>query len=72
MQDRCFICLHFHLDRQGRLHTISTQRQPAGGTSSTGITSSTPGPARQYNVEESNVQLGVMVRKGVGGTCPLR
>lgn len=30
------------------------------------------GGVTQYSIEQSNVQLGVMVRKGVGGTCPLR
>lgn len=62
LQDRSFICLHYHLDQQGQLHPVSTTPASAGSN----------GTAVRYSVEQSNVQLGVMVRKGVGGTCPLR
>ena len=68
MQDRSFVCLHFHLDDQGQLHPCTTA--PAANNAHGG--SSGEAEAQRFTVEQSNVQLGVMVRKGVGGTCPLR
>ena len=81
LQDRSFICLHFHLDQHGQLHPVaaveasSSSGGAAAGSAGSGggsRSSSTDGGGRQYSLEQSNVQLGVMVRKGVGGTCPLR
>lgn len=59
------MCLHYHLDAHGRLHPCSV-----GSDGSVGVPAASVQPP--YSIEQSNVQLGVMVRKGVGGTCPLR
>lgn len=84
LQDRSFACLHFYLDASGRLHSCTATDGTGGGgggdaagaaagCSSGAAGSGGSGEARPYfTVEQSNVQLGVMVRKGVGGTCPLR
>lgn len=62
LADRCFVCLHFRLDGAGQLHPVDGGAAAAGGA----------GSGVQRGVEGSNVQLGIMLRKGVGGTCPLR
>ena len=68
------MCLHFHLDSTGgALHPCTLAAEAPQQQSVAGSPSGTQQQQqRQYSVEESNVQLGVMVRKGVGGTCPLR
>lgn len=72
-QDRSFVCLHYHLDAHGRLHPCSAGSDGMGGSVGNAL-GGVPAAAvhQQYSIEQSNVQLGVMVRKGVGGTCPLR
>ena len=85
MQDRSFACLHYRLDSEGRLHPVSTATGPRPAQSAAGSASpaaasgsaAAAGPAAAAapsgcGIERSDVQLGVMVRKGVGGTCPLR
>jgi hypothetical protein len=75
LQDRSFICLHFHLDQHGQLHPVAAveaSRSSSSGALGGGSSGTDGSGGRQYSVEQSNVQLGVMVRKGVGGTCPLR
>lgn len=66
LQDRSFVCLHYHLDSQGTLHPVDISPTASTGNCCNGCT------AERHTVEQSNVQLGMMVRKGVGGTCPLR
>lgn len=69
------MCLHYHLDGRGRLHPCSKAGAGMGSSSSSaagGAADQQQAKERQYGIEQSNVQLGVMVRKGVGGTCPLR
>ncbi|EFN53716.1 hypothetical protein CHLNCDRAFT_136563 [Chlorella variabilis] len=49
LQDRSFICLHYHLDQQGQLHPVSTTPASAGSN----------GTAVRYSVEQSAArQLG--------------
>lgn len=85
LQDRSFACLHYRLDAEGRLHPVSAtadaqpERRAAGSAGPVledgGAAAAGPAAAAgsgACGVEQSDVQLGVMVRKGVGGTCPLR
>lgn len=77
-QDRTFVCLHYCLDADGRLHPVAAD--PAGSSASGAPVGADHGSggsdggdtSHRRSIEGSNVQLGVMVRKGVGGTCPLR
>lgn len=72
-QDRCFTCLHYRLDGQGRLHPVAAPPCAPDGVEESGGGGGGPGAAAVAAcLAASNVQLGVMVRKGVGGTCPLR
>ena len=70
------MCLHFHLDSTGgalqpcTLEADAPQQQSVGSRPQ-GMQQQRQ-RQRQYSVEESTIQLGGMVRKGVGGTCPLR
>lgn len=64
LADRCFHCLHFRLDDAGKLHPAPTVSRHGGCSGGGGAAAAGP--------EASNVQLGIMLRKGVGGTCPLR
>ena len=84
VRDRTFVCLHYHLDAEGHLHACQNlpgeqaAADDAGGTGvplgSTGAAGSSAVPPlrQQHGITDSNVQLGIMIRKGVGGTCPLR
>lgn len=68
------MCLHYHLDAHGRLHpcSMNSAGMSHSGSSASGGAARQQQEQQQYGIEQSNMQLGVMVRKGVGGTCPLR
>lgn len=57
--DKIFICLHYYLDSHGNLIpcTIEDKKNKK---------------SKEYDIEDSNVQLSILVRKGVGGTCPYK
>ena len=70
LADKSFVCLHYWMDpRTGAVHPCAAAAADAG---SEAAAAGAEGRTRAYSIRESNLQVGVMVRKGVGGTCPLR
>jgi hypothetical protein len=74
LQDRTFLCLHYRLDRAaaGGLALRPCCAAPAPATAGGGAPQDGDGGGGVWGVAESDVQVGVLVRRGVGGTCPLR
>ena len=86
LADRTFMCLHYRLTATGQLLPCSVAPAappgPAGTaappTSAQAPAAATPAgspssPARcALAVQESNVQIGILIRKGIGGTSPAR
>jgi len=79
LRDKTFLCFHYKLVKKG------DGDDDYGGDIETQLIACCPPPATTTTnskeeencyygdiVRESNVQVGIMVRKGVGGTCPLR
>ena len=87
LADRTFLCLHYCLDTNGSLHACTglgngeAGRQHAAKELDLAAAEAVHHPAAQqqhhqrqplFGIEDSNVQFGIMLRKGVGGTCTLR
>lgn len=82
LTDRTFLCLHYRLTAAGQLlpcldapaAALPGPAAPAVPASAAHAPAATPaGSSCSGKVaEESNVQIGILVRKGIGGTSPAR
>jgi hypothetical protein len=80
LADRAFLCLHYRL-KDGQLVpcTEAPAAQPPAAAAPLpaacgGVQAAAAGPVRtpRLGVQDSNVQIGILLRRGVGGTSPAR
>ena len=86
LTDRTFLCLHYRLTAAGQLlpclvaPPAALPGPPAAAVPVSAAQAQAATPAgspcsvacREPAVEESDVQIGILIRKGVGGTSPAR
>ena len=68
LADRTFLCLHYRLTAAGQLLLLPCLGAPAA----TPAEPSRSDARCKVAVAESNVQIGILIRKGIGGTSPAR
>ena len=80
LTDNTFLCLHYRLTAAGQLlpclvapaAALPGPPAPAAPLSAAQAPAATPAGSPCSAVMESNVQIGILVRKGIGGTSPAR
>ncbi|GMH40289.1 hypothetical protein BSKO_08193 [Bryopsis sp. KO-2023] len=68
LHDRVLVCLHYQRSASGHLTPCMppANKHDAMDSCSSDESSQSPG------IEDGNVEIAIIVRKGIGGTCPLR